>query len=208
MKAKRDALEFRRAAAEQCATDFSGLASVEGERMNQTHAEWAAEFAHAIDKQGWTGGTLHTLAALKRAEAERDELLARVELVRDHAETDTAIRDLCRPLGAHDTDGDSYGVPPLVDVVGAVVGQLAAARADQERLKTCLMSLRQFHAIEGYDEDTKLVGLGYRGSEWGPCVEWKSFNPNMLSGAEPCIRQLGFRKDGLVVFRDPREVKP
>ncbi len=46
----------------------------------------------------------------------------------------------------------------------------ARLRAEIERLRTCLENLRQYQAVEGYEEDTKLVGLAYRGSGWGPCV--------------------------------------
>lgn len=43
----------------------------------------------------------------------------------DWAEAEAAIRDLCRPvLGGAAVDGDSHGVPPLVEVVKAAIEKL------------------------------------------------------------------------------------
>src|SRR2546430_8430937 len=58
--------------------------------------------------------------------AERDRLAAQLKLAsEDWAEDDTAIRDLCRPiLGDAAVDGDSYGVPSVVELVEKLVGEL------------------------------------------------------------------------------------
>src|SRR2546429_5710871 len=58
--------------------------------------------------------------------AERDRLAAQLKLANeDWAEDDTAIRDLCRPiLGDAAVEGDSYGVPSVVELVEKLVGEL------------------------------------------------------------------------------------
>ena len=46
----------------------------------------------------------------------------------DWADAEDAIRDLCRPvLGGAAVDGDSHGVPPLVEIVKATIEKLMAA---------------------------------------------------------------------------------
>ena len=63
--------------------------------------------------------------AHQRAEHAQETLR---QFLRDWDEDDTAIRDLCRPvLGDFSVDGDSYGVPPLVEIVKATIEKLRAA---------------------------------------------------------------------------------
>src|SRR5438128_11999956 len=59
---------------------------------------------------------------------ERDRLAAQLKLAtEDWAEDDTKIRDLCRPiLGNAAVDGDSYGVPPMVELVELLIARLAS----------------------------------------------------------------------------------
>ncbi len=62
------------------------------------------------------------ISAHQRAEHAQEMLR---QFLRDWDEDDTAIRDLCRPvLGGAAVDGDSYGVPPLVEVVRMTIEKL------------------------------------------------------------------------------------
>lgn len=51
----------------------------------------------------------------------------------DWADDDTRIKDFARPFGI-DVEGDSFGVPTMVDVVEEMAKLLAAARKDIVRL--------------------------------------------------------------------------
>lgn len=59
-----------------------------------------------------------------------------VHLTADAAETDQHIREVAkRVLPASQVDGDSVCVPPLEEIVDALVQQVAALRSDAERLQ-------------------------------------------------------------------------
>lgn len=46
------------------------------------------------------------------------------QIIKDDCETDSAVRDLARPvLGNLGVDGDSYAVPPLEDITAALVAR-------------------------------------------------------------------------------------
>jgi len=71
-------------------------------------------------------------------QAEIDRLQTTLkQTIADECETDTAIRNLCEPtVGTLAAHGDGY-MPPLVDVVGAVVKETVRLRGIEERVKEC-----------------------------------------------------------------------
>ncbi len=57
------------------------------------------------------------------------------ELNKDACETDTEIRELCKSvLTEHEVEGDSFGVPPLFNVVELLVSRYRALLAAQPRV--------------------------------------------------------------------------
>lgn len=84
------------------------------------------------------------------ARAERDkEKQIREQSNRDWAEDDTAIRELVRPLGI-DVDGDSFAVPPVVELVEQAIKALTASR---DKLR---------EALKGQSEFLKLLNMKLR----------------------------------------------
>lgn len=56
---------------------------------------------------------------------QRDALELYHKTMEDEAADDTEIRNLARPvLGERDTDGDSFGVPSIVDIVQSLVRRI------------------------------------------------------------------------------------
>src|SRR3990167_1654288 len=88
------------------------------------------------NKKLYHDGTNLCLDALKSAlAAARHERDNWHQLVKDHCDEDTYIRNTTRPiLGEKDTDGDSYGVPMLSDIVDCLVATIANLRTENAKL--------------------------------------------------------------------------
>lgn len=78
------------------------------------------------EMQQWIRRAVHAEHSLKR-------------MASDWAETDTFIRNVAAPiLGREAVDGDSYGVPPVENIVEMLVARAVAARKLLERARRML----------------------------------------------------------------------
>jgi hypothetical protein len=124
------------------------------------------------------------LAEITPLLAAKDARIAELEkqvkqLCSDASETDRDIRDIAtRVLPAAQVDGDSVCVPPLQEVVEAVVQQVAALRADAERYRwlrsressqpSALLSFWQ-HCVNATESDfDAAIDTGRAGSPHSP----------------------------------------
>lgn len=95
-----------------------------------------ARLSAVLDQTGKDGWQVLKDATAKVTELEQQLAAAQKrheQQVADECETDTAIRELCRPF--MDVDGDKYGVPGIQELVEKLVTMLAAAQKRCESLK-------------------------------------------------------------------------
>lgn len=62
--------------------------------------------------------------------------------ITDQCNDDRQIRELAKPFGI-DVEGDSYGVPGMVDVVEAMAKKLSELQAERDRLRAAVESIAE-----------------------------------------------------------------